>query len=149
MEERHEWTTYSAFIGDPADSLTLTLRARIQALVIDELPARKVAYASLARQLANRQIVVDSVTYQRGRVDPVNAQGQATFLLTASGDAVSSIDPDQVRSAITGMSLSDAQALMQHVYLLDPLHSPQIDLIPAFFGRLPLLPIRIDVQVVQ
>ncbi len=149
LEERPEWTTFSAFVGDHTDTLTLTLRARIQALLIDELPARKVAYANLARQLQNRQIVVDSVSYQRGRVGVVDKNGQVAFLLTASADAVSSIDPQQVRDRITGVSVPDALARLQRDYLLDPRHPPQIDLLLPFLNRLPVLPIRIDVTVVQ
>ncbi len=147
LEERPEWTTFSAFVGDPTDTLTLTLRARIQALIVDELPARKVAYASLARQLGDRQIVLNSVAYQRGRVDPINADGQATFLMTASGDAISQIDPDQVRNQIAGQSVSAAQGTLQTNWLLDPLRPPAIDLLPGFLGRLPVLPIRITVSV--
>ncbi len=147
VQERPDWTTYSAFVGDAADTLTLTLRARIQALIVDELPARKVAYANLARQLQNRQIVVDSVVYRRDRVDPIDKDGRATFLLTASADAVSGIDADGVRAAITGVGVTDAAALLQRTYLLDPRRPPQIDVLPAFFGRLPVLPIRIEITI--
>jgi len=147
LEERPEWTTFSAFVGDPADTLTLTLRARIQALIVDELPARKAAFASLAKQLGNRQIVLDSVTYQRGRVDPIDSNGQATFILTASGDAVSQIDAGQARDQIAGQSIGGAQNILESNWLLDPLRPPQIDTNLSLFGRLPVLPIRIDVSV--
>ncbi|MHB8626161.1 MAG: baseplate J/gp47 family protein [Aggregatilineales bacterium] len=147
LEERPEWTTFSAFVGDPTDTLTLTLRTRIQALIVDELPARKAAYASLARQLGNRQIVLNSVTYHRGRVDPIGADGQATFLLTASADAVTQIDPDQARDQIVGQSIGAAQGILQANWLLDPLRPPEIDVSLGFLGRLPILPIRINVSV--
>lgn len=146
-EEHEEWTTFSAFVGDKADTLTLTLKVRIQALVIDELAARKAAYASLARLLQNRQIVVDSVTYQRGRVDPVDTKGQAAFLLTASADAVTSVDPEQIRGRLAGISVGDARALLERTLLLDPRRPPQIDVLPGIFGRLPFLPVRIEVIV--
>ncbi len=147
LEERPEWTTFSAFVGDPADTLTLTMQARLQALIVDELPARRVAYANLAGQLGDRQIVVDSLAYQRGRIDPIHPDGTATFLLTASADAVSQIDPEAVREQISGAGLGRAQAMLEQSWLLDPLRPPQIDVQPPFFGRLPLLPFRIDVQI--
>ncbi len=146
-EERPDWTTYSAFVGDKVDTLTLTLKVRVQALVIDELAARKAAYASLARLLGNRQIVVDSIAYQRGRVDPVDAKGQAAFLITASGDAVTDVDPESVRGRLAGVSLSDARATLERTLLLDPRRPPQIEVLPAVFGRLPFLPVRIDVTI--
>ena len=148
LEERPEWTTYSAFVGDAADTLTLTLKARIQALIVDQSAARKTAYVNLAKQLGNREIVVESVTYQLGRVDPMNASGQATFLMTASGEAISQIDPELARSQLIGMSVTDAQALLYHTWLLDPLRAPQFALRPPFLGRLPVLPIRLDIEIV-
>ncbi len=146
-EERPEWTTYSAFVGDPAETLTLTLKVRVQALVIDELPARKAAYASLARLLINRQIVVGSVGYQRGKVDPVDVKGQAAFLMTASGDAVSSVDAEPLREQLTGLGVSDARALLERELLLDPRKPSQIEVQPAFLGRLPLLTVRLDLVI--
>jgi hypothetical protein len=148
LEERPEWTTYSAFVGDAADTLTLTLKARIQALIVDQSAARKTAYVNLAKQLGTREIVVESVSYKLGRVDPINAAGQATFLMTASGEAISQIDPDVARSQIVGMGVNDAQALLERNWLLDPLRPPQFELQPSFGGRLPVLPIRIDVAIV-
>ena len=148
LEERPEWTTYSAFVGDAADTLTLTLKTRIQALIVDQSAARKTAYVNLAKQLGNREIVVESVTYQLGRVDPMDASGQATFLMTASGEAISQIDPELARSQLTGMSVTDAQALLYHTWLLDPLRGPQFALQPPFLGRLPVLPIRLDIEIV-
>ena len=90
-----------------------------------------------------------SIIGQRGRVGVVDKNGQVAFLLTASADAVSSIDPQQVRDRITGVSVPDALARLQRDYLLDPRHPPQIDLLLPFLNRLPVLPIRIDVTVVQ
>ncbi len=147
VEERPEWTTFGNFVGDQSDTLILTLKVRIQALVIDEIPARKVAYAGLARQLANRQIVVDSVQYQRGKIDPVDDKGMSSFLLTASGDAVNGISPEALRSRLIGIGVNDARTLMDREILLDPRRPPQIDLYPGFLGRLPLLGVRIDVEV--
>jgi hypothetical protein len=147
VEERTEWTTFSNFVGDQSDTLILTLKVRIQALVIDETPARKVAYAGLARQLANRQIVVDSVQYQRGKVDPVDEKGMSSFLLTASGDAVNGINAEALRSRLVGMNVNDARNLLDREILLDPRRPPQIDVSPSFLGRLPLLGVRIDLEV--
>lgn len=147
LEEKPEWTTYSNFIGDASDTLTLTLKVRIQALVIDELPARKVAYAGLARQLANRQIVIDSVQYQRGRVEPADAKTMVAFLMTASGDAVNAVNADDLRNRLAGMNVNDARALFEREILLDPRRPPKIDVLPGFLGRFPLLSVRIVVEV--
>ena len=148
LEERPEWTTFSAFAGDAADSLTLTLKARIQALIVDQSGARKAAYVNLARQLGTRQIVVESVNYQLGRVDPINSAGQATFLMTASAEAISPIDPDTARSQIAGLTVNDAQTVLGQTWLLDPQRAPTFNIQPAFLARLPLLPVRINVSII-
>ena len=131
-----------------ADTLTLTLKARIQALIVDQSAARKTAYVNLAKQLGTREIVVESVTYQLGRIDPMGANGQATFLMTASGEAISQVDLEMARSQLVGMSVTDAQALLSRTWLLDPLRAPQFDIQPSFLTRLPVLPIRLDVEIV-
>jgi len=147
IEERPEWTTFSNFAGDQADSLSLTLKVRVQALVIDEVPARKVAYASLAKLLVDRRVVVESVRYQRGKVEPVDAKGMAALLITVSGDAVNDADAEALRNHLAGMSVPDANAYLDRAALLDPRRPPQFEVWPGVFGRLPLLPVRIELQV--
>jgi hypothetical protein len=147
IEERAEWTTYSHFIGEPTDTVSLTLKVRIQVLVIDETPARRVAYAALSRQLASRRIVVESVTYQRGRVNEVDAQGKATFLMSASGEAVNAIDGVALRDQLAGMGVREAQTHLNQTVLLDPRRPPEILIQPGFMGRLPVLAARLDVEI--
>jgi len=148
VEERPEWTTYSAFVGDAAETLTLTLKVRIQALIVDELAARQVAAARLSAQLGNRTLVLPSVAYRRGAIGALQPDQTVSFTITASANAISPIDADQVRSQISGLSIDQALATLNRSWLLDPTRPPQIGVFPALFGRLPFLSVRITVEVV-
>jgi hypothetical protein len=148
IEERPEWISYSAFVGDAADSLTITLRARVQALVIDDQLARQASLAKLAAKIpAGQQVSPDSVTFTRGAIQGTDQKGQVVFLMSASANVAITIDTERIRRRIAGVGLSDAVNILERDWLLDPRRPPQIEVTPGFFGRLPLLPVRINVRV--
>ncbi|HVO41172.1 MAG TPA: hypothetical protein VMT34_01055, partial [Aggregatilineales bacterium] len=147
-EERPEWTIYSAFKGDQADSLTLTLRVRAQALIVDIQQARQVTFARLVRGLnSGRLVSPDSVTY----TDPidlhVDGNGLVSFTLSATANVAVSISPDAVRGLIAGANVDDALYKLQQTLILDSYHPPQIAIYPGILRRLPVLGARINVIV--
>ena len=151
IEERPEWTSYSAFVGDPADSLTLTLRARVQALVIDEQLARQVVWANLAAKVppGSQLSALTNNCCTRGPVQATGDRNQATFLMSAFGSVSVSINPESVRQRIAGASVHDALNILERDWLLDPRRPPQILVWPGLWGRLPVLSIRINVRVLD
>ncbi len=150
VEERPEWTSYSAYVGDPADNLVLTMRARVQALVIDEQLARQATLASLAANYPDGwQVLPNTVSFTRGPIETQQANGQASFLMSASASVAQAINLDLVRQQIAGASPTDALDVLNRTLLLDPRRAPQIQIWPGIFGRLPLLPVRINVTVQQ
>jgi hypothetical protein len=150
IEEHPEWTTYSAYVGDSADNLVLTLRANVQALVIDEQLAKQAALAALAANFPEGwQVLPQSVRYTRGEIQKSDENGQVGFLMSASASVAKAINLDTVRQQIAGTSPTDAINIMNQTLLLDAHHSPEIRIWPGIFGRLPLLPIRINVKVQQ
>jgi hypothetical protein len=149
IEERPEWTSYSAFVGDYADSLTLTLRARVQALVIDEQLARQAARANLAAKVPPGSQLSETISFTRGPVQATGDKGQVTFLMSASGSVSVAINPERVRQRIAGASVNDALNILERDWLLDPRRPPQIQVWPGLWGRLPVLPVRINVRVLE
>jgi hypothetical protein len=151
VEERPEWLSYSAFVGDGADNLTLSMQAKVQALVIDLQLARQATLAKLATQIENGwQIVPESVnfkTFKPSDILSMDAKGQVTFYMSASANVALIIDPDRVRSQITGASVSEATNMLERNWLLDTRYPPQIKVWPEIFHRLPALPIRITITV--
>lgn len=151
VEERPEWLSYSAFVGDGADNLTLSMQAKVRALVIDLQLARQATLAKLATQIENGwQIVPESVsfkTFKPSDILSMDAKGQVTFYMSASANVALIIDPERVRRQITGVTVSDAMNMLERNWLLDTRYPPEIKVWPEVFRRLPVLPMRITVNV--
>lgn len=143
-----EEATYSAFVGDPVETLTLTLRTRVRALIVDQQPAQLAARAKLARYIPNgHQLVLESLSYQLGTVRGQDASGRAVFVMSVAGSTAARIDAEGTRQRLAGMTEADALNRLNRDWLLDPLRPPQIVIWPAFMGRLPFLPARITITV--
>lgn len=143
-----EQTTYSAFVGDKVETLTLTMRATVQALIIDQQPAQAAARARLARLIPEGQeLVLESLTYEMGLVRPPDATGRAALVMAVSGNISARIDTDTARDRLVGIGTQDALEVLNRDWLLDPLRPPEITIWPSFFGRLPMLAARINMVV--
>lgn len=139
---------YSAFPGDLADRVGLTIRARVSALIIDESAARQVALTRLSREIpAGQRLLIDTIRFSRTPLSPADNEGRVVFLVTASAAVVSTVDREFARQRIAGQSVSAAIETLNRDWLLDPLRPPQVQVYPALFGRLPLLPVRINIVV--
>ncbi len=154
VREGSEEATYSAFVGDAAESLSLVIRARIQALILDDQTARQAALARLSGKIpAGWRLLPETVVYTRGAVQPPDAKGQVALTMTASADVAAIIDAERARQRIAGLSAQDALNLLNRDWLLDPLRPPRIQVFPqlmnGFFGRLPLMPMRINVAILE
>lgn len=150
IEERPAWTTYSAVVGEQADSVTLDLRARVQAVIVDEGLARQVAYAGLRPRIRpGLQVAPGALTFTRGTIQTIEPNGRVTFLMDVRGSSTVAIDVDAVRERIAGTSVTEARRRLERELMLEPSVPPQIDVWPGFFGRMPALPTRIRVEIAQ
>lgn len=148
LNEGAEEVTYSAFVGDQADVLSITIRARVQALIIDEQAARQAMLARLSREIPSGQrLLLESIVYNRSPLQAADDQGRVTFLMYASASVMASVDSALVRQRLAGLDTESALARLNRELLLDPLRPPQIALYPNLFGRLPALSVRITVTV--
>ncbi|NWF68695.1 MAG: hypothetical protein HXY40_06395 [Chloroflexi bacterium] len=147
-EERPEWTTFSAQVGDTADSLTLTLRAVVTAAVIDETLARQIALARLSSQVPRgRSIQPQSVEFEVGPVLAIDPQGRVTFSVTGSALVVQQVDPALLQERLAGRTIADAQQYLLTEVDVAENTLPQIILSPDFLPTLPLLAARIEIIV--
>jgi hypothetical protein len=147
IEERRDWTNFSAQPGDIADTLTLTMRATVQALAINEQLGRQVTFAKLAQQIPRgREIKADTLIYERQTVTSVTQNGQIEFSMTGTGIVEGQLNIGQIQQRLAGRSINDALAYMLTEIPLEPDTMPRITLSPAWLGHLPLLPIRITIQ---
>lgn len=145
-EERSDWMSFDHQVGEQAESLTLTMRAIVAATAVDEELARQAAYARLAGDIARgRSLLPNTLTFERGPLESLDAAGRATFSVTASGAAQAVIDQNGLRNRLAGLPLDEALAFLNTDLDLEPGSTPAIHIKPDWFDRLPLLAPRITI----
>lgn len=146
--EQERELNYSAEIDQPAETVSLTLRATVAATVINLADAELVARGYLSRYVtSDRRLDSDSLIFRSGGVQRILADGSIAFQLRIEGDTYVAIDADQVRERLTGLSQAEARAVLEAEYLLDARYPPEISTWPGLFNRMPILPVRINVDV--
>lgn len=139
---------FSAEIGAETDTLTLTMDALIEIISVDERFAEQVVFAYMANEIARgRAILPESIAYERGVVAVDPGTRTISFEMSGSGMVQGQIDTSLLEDRLTGRSEESAMnyLLSQVDYL--PGTTPQIDISPNWFGRMPLLPFRITINV--
>ena len=148
VEERKEWTVFSADIGTMTTELSLTMRAEISAMVVDERYGRQVALARLRTQIpADKHLLAGSVVFRRGPFHMSKSNGQATFTVSSSARIIATLDRDNVREQLAGLSASEAQVYLASLDALSDDEPFALMLQPQGLERMPTLPIRINIQV--
>ena len=144
--ERKDWTAYSAEIGAVANELSLTMRAVVSAMVVDDHFGRQAALARLSAQKPpNAKLRRESIAYMRGPITRQESSSRVIFTASVSAKAMPQFDAAQLQERLAGLSLVEAQQILASQA---ELASPTRLLVrPEGFGRMPLLPVRIDIQV--
>lgn len=149
-EERNDWMTFSGDPGDAADTLTLSMRAVVEALAVDEQLGQQVVYSQLAKQIQEGQFIQpESVSYELGcdSVTNFDPTGRVTFSMSGSGLVSRQVDANQIRDRLVGMPANDAMAYLVSELPLQQGITPTITISPDWFDRIPILPMRIDVRL--
>lgn len=149
-EERSDWMTFSSGVGDVADTLTLTMRAIVEATAVDEQFGHQVIYSRLSLQIPRgREIRPETITYESGPVQQILQDGRVSFSMSGSGLVASQLNTGQLQENMAGRSIDEAMAYLLSALDLDEGSLPQITISPDWFGRMPLLPVRIDLRIVE
>ncbi len=136
---------YDAFNDEPAEILNLTLRVQIQGVVVEDEYATDVARTALQEAVpSGGKLVANSVTFSR-QGDSETTGNLVNFTMRATGNYVIPIDPDEVRSAIAGLSEEEAITALQAQWSLA--ETPTLFRDPQWGNALPAIPGRIQVRV--
>ncbi len=130
----------------PANTLSLTLRVRYRALLVAPEDVRALARTTLTASAPHGMVLVPETL--KVEADPAGPQGDATpytWVFHARGVFASPIDQELARQAVVGLTPEAAQQRLDAVFPLATL--PEIRCWPAWWPRLPFLPLRITVQV--
>ncbi len=139
--------TYDSFAGEQSDVLGMQLQLLARGLAVDVAAAGALADRSLRESiptdhyLLEESIRVGEPNFTRFTNESVD------FTLTASAETLIPITTGQVRSLLIGAPLEDAESiLINNLKLAVP---PEITLEPNWLNRLPYIPTRIVVRVLQ
>ena len=147
-DERKEWTNCSADVGTMASELSLSMRAVVSGLAIDDRYGRQLLLARLkAAAPAEKELQLDSVAYVRGPFSQSRADGQISFTVHGIASVIAKIDSDDLREQLAGATLEQARKLLAGKAEISTADPPLIEVFPSRLGRMPQLAIRIDVQV--
>lgn len=147
-EERKEWTNFSADVGTMTTELSLTMRAVVSAIAIDERYGRQIALGRLRAMLPpGKTILKNSSDYSRGPFALGQQDQQVRFTARASASAVAELDADALRAELAGLSLSDARDLLQARHEISAAEPPVFNLYPPSLDKMPILSIRISLRL--
>ncbi|MEP7292705.1 MAG: hypothetical protein ABI835_13065 [Chloroflexota bacterium] len=146
-EERSDWMTFDHEVGETAESLSLTMRAVVEATVVDESVAQQIAFTRLSAQIPRGHAVrTETLLYERGAVTEIQPGGSVTFTMVGSGLMVTQVNFGQLQASLAGRTPEEAvQYLVSEVNLTEGT-TPQVVLNPEWLPRLPLLPLRITIH---
>lgn len=134
--------TYSHFVGEDANLLTLEMRAELHGTAVDERVTEELVYAQLYAQAPDGyRILDDSIRTRIGNLLGVDGEGRV--ILQMIGDAVMAADlaPAPLLDVVTGQQIPIARAYLNEQL---PLRSaPEVRVWPATFDRMPYLTARI------
>lgn len=146
VEERDEWTRFSALPGAYQDTLSLIKRAVVEVIVVDTTLGQQIVFARMASQIPRgRAFDPDSITYTLGDVSIVD--GIIQFNMAGSGLVVGQINEPQIKSAIANLTVNQAQAYLKENLALQPDAPLDIIITPPLFGRIPIWTERITIEV--
>jgi hypothetical protein len=143
-QERDDWTNFTASPGDITDTLSLTMRAVVEAVAIDEQLGQQIVFAQMAGQIPRGRVIQpETIEYTRG---PVTISGEdITFTMTGRGTVTGRINHGQLQEQLAGRSLEEAMLYLTERVDLAENSVPSIAITPDWFNRMPLLPMRINI----
>lgn len=141
--------TYNEFSGDFSDTYSGEMQAVVRGTVVGGYNANRLALAALEAQVPSGYTLdVEGLHFGAGEVLDVR-DGTVSFKVFSNGRAVPKIDPHDVADDIAWLPVGEAQALLNQRYDLAAV--PGVELAPPwaveYVGRLPFIPLRINVVV--
>ncbi len=140
---------FQEFSGDFSDTFGGEMQAVVQATVIGGYNANRLALAGLEAQVpSGYKLNLEGLNFGAGEILDIQ-DGVVIFRILANGQAVPVIDGTEVAEDIAWLPVGEAQALLNQQYALVTV--PGVELKPDWLvnlvGRLPFVPIRIDVVI--
>jgi hypothetical protein len=136
---------YSSDVGDIAEEVSLRLVVVASGTVIGGDEANTLVLRLLESQMPEGyQIASETLRFHQPELLD-STPGRIVFNMSASGTAMTDVDPDAVRRSVAGMTADEAyEAILAGWRLAQP---PSIEVTPDWLGRIPWIPYRISIDV--
>lgn len=129
--------------GQAADRLALTLRLEFEAWVVEQDDLERVANAALDAALPPGYLPLHDTVNVVAMSDPILQAGSARWRIQASRRLQADLRREAVIASVLGSEVNAAVEMLQAQ--CDLRSPPQIAVTPGWWGRLPVLPFRIEV----
>ncbi|MBN1887943.1 MAG: hypothetical protein JW850_08120 [Thermoflexales bacterium] len=141
--------TYDRFVTEEAQTVVLEMRLTVLGLKGHMADANTLAYAEMVAQVPPEyELIADGLAFEPGEIIvPADANGDILMEMTAKGYIAARFDRDQIRQAIAGKPVEQAVS-----YLAEELplrFDPVVAVRPEWLGRVPWLPVRIQIEIRQ
>jgi hypothetical protein len=123
------------------------MRVRASALKVGMQDANALVYAAMAAKTPpGHELIANGLTFQREEtLVPADQRGNLSFAMRGSGYAAARLDTDAVRRAVAGKGLATTKAYLTQSLPLQA--EPQVQVWPSWFGRMPFLAFRTEIEV--
>lgn len=140
--------TYDRFITEQADEVTLNMRLQIAGLAVSPAHLASVARQQLASKVPEGFSLL-SVSIERGDVAEEGTGRNFVFFMVARGVAGAEIDTNEVRRAVRGKTVGEAQSALLEKFALrsNPIIEVGPDWLTRFINRLPFVTLRITTTI--
>ena len=148
VEARNDTMQFSHEASDISDTVSLSMRAIVEALAIDERFGRQVIFADISVQKPELLLIIpETFEYTRQPIQVQNSR--IVFQASGSSEVRAEVDTEALKQEIAGISQDDAQKrLLNHPAIADQ-PEPTIHVLPnvEWFEQMPVLPFRINIEV--
>jgi hypothetical protein len=139
--------SFNRFLSERADTLGLHMQILVTGLVVDRGNAQAIAYTELSQNLPpNYQLIETSYHIGEMAEESIGA-GDLTFFVTVEGYAVASLEAAEIQEMALGKPLEEISDFLTEELPLA--REPQVTVWPDWFPRMPFLPLKITVFVLE
>ncbi len=140
------YENYSHSPGQETNTLTMEMRVALHGTAVPRDAALSLIYDELKVNVRKGFILLpDSIRPKLGNVVGVDSQGRVSLILEAEATLVADLPVRQVIAAIRGQDIGVAASYLGHNLLLR--EPPTVQVWPAWFGRMPYIPVRIQADI--
>jgi len=138
--------TYSHFVDEKTDRLSLEMRAEVGMTAVDEQLAFAVGQKEIEWHLGEALVLVpESIAFTRDEKITTDDAGRLKFDITAKASAVSSVDFEAVKQTARWQETARTSELIYQKFPLT--QRPEVKVFPTWFTRMPWLAWRIEVVI--